>query len=95
MNSKWLGIVNSHYFIKYHNMESERVVLCFFKSQILKSSVNFYFQFLLCISSPQTLTVNEITAALIEVFNYRAIPIAASVINPSHLLWKLEKLISI
>lgn len=73
-----------------------RELFCvFFKSQILKSSVNFYFQFLLCISSPQTLTVNEITAALIEVFNYRAIPIAASVINPSHLLWKLEKLISI
>lgn len=57
--------------------------------------MNFYFQFLLCISSPQTLTVNEMIAALIEIFNYRNIRITVSVINHSHMLWKLEKFTSI
>lgn len=57
--------------------------------------MNFYFQFLLCISSPQTLTVNEMIAALIEIFNYRNIRITVSVINYSHMLWKLEKFTSI
>lgn len=45
--------------------------------------MNFYFQLLLCISSPQTLTVNEIIAALIKTVNYRNILITASVINMS------------
>lgn len=57
--------------------------------------MNFYFQLLLCICSPQTLTVNESIAALIEVVNYRNILITASVTNRSHVLWKLEKFTSI
>lgn len=61
----------------------DRVCFFLFKSQILESSVNFYFQLLLCISSPQTLTVNEIIAALIKTVNYRNILITASVINMS------------
>lgn len=65
--------------------------LVLFKSQILELSVNYYFQLLLCISSPQALTVDEIIAALIETVNYRNIPITASVISHSHMLWKLEK----
>lgn len=56
--------------------------------------MNFYFQFLLCISSSQTLAVNEILVALIEIFNYRNVLITASVINHSHMLWKLEKFTS-
>lgn len=43
--------------------------------------MNFYFQLLLCISSPQTLRVNEIIAALTETVNYRNILITMSVIN--------------
>lgn len=66
-----------------------------FKSQILESSVNFYFRLLLCISNPQTLTVNESIAALIEIVNYRNILITANVINHSQVLWKLEEFISI
>lgn len=46
-------------------------------------------------SSPQTPTVNEIIAPLIEIVNYRSMPITASVINYSHMLWKLEKFTSV
>lgn len=46
-------------------------------------------------SSPQTLKVNEMIAALIEIVNYRNMLVTASVINYSHMLWKLGKFTSV